>query len=66
MDMHVLYYLIFCFFFYQQKEYDLVMDDEVAFVLAETVAGSKGENEVCGSRDDESISVLYLFVGRNA
>lgn len=66
MDMHVFYYLIFCFFFYQQKEYDLVMDDEVAFVLAETVAGSKGENEVCGSRDDESISVLYLFVGRNA
>ena len=28
------------------------MDDEVAFVLAETVAGSKGENEVCGSRVD--------------
>ena len=29
----------------QQEEYDLVMDDQIAFVLAETVAGDR-EDEV--------------------
>ena len=34
------------FQFFQQTEYDLVIDDQVAFVLAETVAGHK-HDEVC-------------------
>ena len=51
-------YFTILIFFIQQKEYDQVLDHEMTFVLAESIAASKGENEVCGLRDDGSISVL--------
>ena len=51
-------------FVLQQQEYELVMDEQINFVLAETVAGNRGKGEVCLSVC-LFVSVIMCFQVRN-